>query len=151
MFLRQNGVGASMMGGYAWRRNSDGTFSRSDYPFIVPGGFSALDLYIMGFLPPGRVPVTGVIEDMKDLGSNRYQGTLVPVRIEDIVATMGPRIPSSTDSQKEYRMSFYLVHEPGRGPDPRLYNRAQGLSAAVAEFFLRATGGMMRIAPTESR
>jgi hypothetical protein len=149
MFLRQSGVGASIMGGYAWRRNSDGTFSRSDYPFIVPGGYSALDLYIMGFLPPQRVPVTGVIEDMMDLGSNRYQGALVPVRIEDIVAAMGPRIPSSTDSQKKFQMSFYLVHEPGRGPDPRLYNRAQRLSVAVAAFFLRATGGVMKVVPTE--
>ncbi len=137
------------MGGYAWRRNSDGTFSRGDYPFIVPGGFSALDLYIMGFLPPKRVPVTAVIEDMMDMGSNRYQGTLVPVRIEDIVSAMGPRIPSSTDSQKKFQMSFYLVHEPGRGPDPQLYNRAQRLSAAVADFFLRATGGVMKVVPTE--
>ena len=103
----------------------------------------------MGFLPPQRVPVTGVIEDMMDLGSNRYQGTLVPVRIEDIVAAMGPRIPSSTDSQKKFQMSFYLVHEPGRGPDPRLYNRAQRLSVAVAAFFLRATGGVMKVVPTE--
>ncbi len=149
MFLRQSGAGASIMGGFSWRRNSDGTFSQSDYPFIVPGGFSALDLYIMGFLPARRVPVTAVIEDVKDLGSNRYQGTAVPVRIEDIVAAMGPRVPSSADSQKRFQMSFYLVHEPGRGPDPRLYGRAQALSAAVAEFFHSATGGVMQVVPTE--
>jgi len=148
MFLRQSGVGGSIMGGYAWRRNSDGTFFRSDYPFVVPGGYSALDLYIMGFMPPERVGVSWVIEDVKGVDSNRYEGTLVPVRIGDIVAAMGARVPTSRDSQKEFRMSFYLVHEPGRGVDGRLYSRARGLSTAVAEFFYRATGGVMRVVPT---
>lgn len=147
MFLNRQQAGGSVMGGYSWKQNPDGTFSPSLYPFQVPGGYSALDLYIMGMLPADKVPPTTLLEDLKDLGSNRFQGTNVPVRIEDVLKVMGQRRPASADAQKVFRMTFYLAHEPGRDADPAMLERAQQLSAIVANYFPKATGGAMKVVP----
>jgi hypothetical protein len=147
LYLQPRNDGGSVMGGTAWRQNSDGTFLQSDYPFIIPGGYSALDLYVMGMLPAERVTPMLLIEDLKDLGDNRFSGSPVRVRIEDIVAAMGQRVPAYADAQKVWHMSFYVVHEPGREADPALMARAEGLAAAVVNYFYRATGGTMRVVP----
>jgi hypothetical protein len=150
LYLQRQGVGGSIMGGSAWRRNSDGTFGQSDYPFQVPGGYSALDLYVMGMLPADRVLETGVIEDLQDLGQNRFSGSAVRVKISDIIATMGERVPSAADAQKIFHMKFYVVHQPGREADPAMMERARELSIAVANYFFRATGRVMRVVASGS-
>ncbi|HEX3149279.1 MAG TPA: hypothetical protein VHR66_14490 [Gemmataceae bacterium] len=136
----------SIMNGSAWRENPDGTFSKSNHHLRLPGGLSALDLYAMGILPPEKVPDMFLLRDLK--GGDRVQATKVTVRIEDIIAAMGPREPSSAKEQKEYRLGVYLLHEPGREADAKMMSRAGELAAAVADFFNRATGGRMSIRPT---
>lgn len=139
----------SIMNGAAWRENPDGTFSRSDHHLRLPGGFSALDLYAMGVIPPEQVPDTFLLRDVEDLGGNRYQANKVTVRIEDIIAAMGPREPPSVNEQKEYRLGVYVVHEPGREADAKLVSRAGELASAVADFFNRATGGRLTLIPPD--
>jgi hypothetical protein len=139
----------SPMGGGYWRENKDGTFTKSEHLHaLVPGGYSALDLYIMGLLPPDQVPETFLLQDLKDLGGNRYQAVKVPVKMADIVAAMGPREPAAAGAQKKYRMSFYLIHDAGAKPEPKMAERARRLSTGVAEYFTRATGNRMEIVPT---
>jgi hypothetical protein len=147
-YLDRASLGNSIMGGTAWRQNTDGTFSKSDYPSGVPGGYSAIDLYVMGLLPPEKVPETFLIADLKDLGNNRFSGTKVPVRIADITAVMGPRLPSAAQAQKTFRMTFYLVHEPNREVNTETLAKARKLSAAASDFFMQASGGEMRVVPT---
>jgi hypothetical protein len=139
----------SIMDGAAWRENADGTFSKSGHHLRFPGGLSALDLYAMGVIPAEQVPDTFLLRDLKDLGGNRYQATRVTVRIEDVIAAMGPREPPSSRERKEYCLGVYLVHEPGREANARMVSRAGRLSAAVADFFHRATGGRMRLRPPD--
>lgn len=141
----------SIMNGAAWRENPDGTFGKSDHHLRLPGGLSALDLYAMGVIPAGQVPDTFLLRDLKDLGGNRYQATKVTVRIEDVVAAMGSRVPPSSREQKEYRLGVYLLPEPGREADPRMVSRAGELGAAAADFFKRASGGRMSIIPPTRR
>jgi hypothetical protein len=148
LYLQQRSAGGSIMGGGAWRRNSDGTFSPSDYPYQIPGGYSPLDLYVMGMVPAARVGPMLLIEDLKDLGENRFSGSPVQVRMEDILAVMGQRVPAYADAQRQWHMTFYIVHEPGREADPGMVARAQRLALAVANFFYRATGGVMRVVPS---
>jgi hypothetical protein len=150
LFIGGQGIGGSIMGGASWRRNPDGTFSQSDYPLQVPGGYSSLDLYIMGMLPPEKVPPTMVIEGLRDLGQNRFQGTAVNVTIDEITRAMGQRKPASGDAQKTFHMAFYVAHEPSRDASPAILARAQKLSQAVIAFFERATGGVMKIVPSGS-
>ena len=75
------------------------------------------------------------------------RATKVPVRIEDVIAAMGPRAPAADESRKEFRLGVYLLHD-GLTPRPDLLQRARGISAAVAEYFFRATGGRMLVVPS---
>ena len=134
----------SIMGGSAWQDNGDGTFSK------LPGnptvrGLSALDLYLMGLLAPEEVPDTFILRDLVRLEGDRYSATKVPVRIEDIIAAHGPRIPSHETSQKKFVLGVYMLHEPGRPPDPDLLARAQAFSEAIPRYFDLATDGRMRV------
>ena len=102
-------------------------------------GYSELDLYLMGFIPPEDVDDWLLIGDPVVM-SNPYQwgeGNITPsttpyyvirqyvdnggdypvvvrgneinVRIEDVVSVNGPRTPSSEDSQREFRMAFVIM------------------------------------------
>jgi hypothetical protein len=141
--------GYSIMGGAAWKENGDGTFSRFQHPFAVPGGYSALDLYVMGLTPPAQVPDTFLLKDLKDLGNNRYSAAKVAVRVQDIVAAMGPRLPAYNDSQKEFAMRFYLMHTPGREADSAMLARTIRLARGLKEFYEAASGGRMKVRPSE--
>src|SRR5262249_50871513 len=68
--------------------------------------YSALDQYAMGLRLPSEVPpmffVRGASGDPADaprIGVD-IRGTRKDVRIEDIVAAMGPRVPSANTAQK---------------------------------------------------
>ena len=52
---------------------------------------------------------------------------------------MGPR-PAGNESRKEFRLGVYLLHD-GAAPRPALLHKARDISAAVAEYFFRATDG----------
>ncbi|MXW38501.1 MAG: hypothetical protein F4Z65_09575 [Acidobacteria bacterium] len=70
----------------------------------------------------------------------------MPVRIEDIVDALGPRIPGADESRTEFRLGVYLLHN-GTAPRPALLHKARSISAAVAEYFFRATDGRMLVLP----
>ena len=138
----------SLMGGNIWKDNGDGTFTY-DKAGIWPSGLSALDLYVMGMIPPSEVPETFILRDVQETDRwDTVRATKVPVRIEDIVAAMGPRVPAADVSQKEFKLGIYLLHEDGRPPRADLLQRAQAIIPAIAEYFSRATGGRMRVVPT---
>ena len=150
MFQEQKGLGKSVIGGFSWFENADHTYSESNYSYGIPGGLSALDLYVMGLLPPEKVPPTFILENFKQLEWNKFEGTPVQFKIADVIAAMGERKPVSAEAQKVYQMRFYIAREPGRDPDPAMVERAQKLSVIVADFFSRATGGVMKIVPSGS-
>lgn len=150
MFIDRQIVGGSVMEGHSWKQNPDGTFSQSLFPFRVAAGYSPLDLYVMGMLPADKVPQTFLLENLKELGWNKFQGERVPVKMVDILKVMGPRRPSSADAQKVFHMTFYLAHPQGREADPEMLARAKKLSAIVAKYFLKATGDIMKIIPSGS-
>jgi hypothetical protein len=135
----------SPMGGARWVDNGDGTFTRQRSSFWFPSGFSTLDLYAMGVVGPMEVPETFILRDVSLLSANLVRASKVPVRIEDIVAVMGPRSPSSPSSQKIFKLGIYLLHEPGRQPDPDVLVRAQGVSSSLTKYFAAATGDRMQL------
>ena len=138
----------SIQSGGIWMDNGDGTFTRQDNNFPpLPNGLSALDLYAMGMIPPEEVPDTFILrpaEETFPVGTVR--ATKLPVRIEDVIAAMGPRVPAADASRKEFRLGVYLLHD-GPTPRPDMVQKARGVSAAVAEYFFRATGGRMMVLP----
>ena len=137
------------MGGAVWLDNGDGTFTRAEDGNPLPTGLSALDLYVMGMTPAAEVPETFLLRDVQETSTwGLVRATQVPVRIDDIVAAMGPRVPAADASRKEFRLGVYLLHEDGRPPRTDLVQRAQAVTAATAEYFAAATGGRMRVVPT---
>ena len=147
-FSSERYVGTSVQGGAVWADNGDGTFTRKDNRGLLATGLSALDLYAMGMIPPDEVPDTFILRAGEGTDpSGTVRATKVPVRIEDIVAAVGPRVPPAETSRKEFRLGVYLLHD-GRTPRPDLLQRAQDVSAAVSEYFFRATGGRMRVVPS---
>ena len=139
---------ASVMGGNVWVDNGDGTFTARGNSYPLATGLSALDLYVMGLIPANQVPDTFVLRDVRQVDWNRVRATKVPVRIEDIVSVMGPRLPGANASLKEFRLGVYLLHEDHRRPRADLLHRAKGVSDAVADYFARATAGRMRVVPS---
>ena len=138
----------SLMGGNVWRDNGDGTFTHDDAR-VWPSGLSALDLYVMGLIPPTEVPDTFLLTDVQDTGTyGTVRATKVPVRIEDIVAALGPRVPAADTAQREFKIGIYLLHENGRPPRADLLQRARNIVPAISEYFAMATGGRMRVVPT---
>ena len=139
---------ASIMGGDVWVANGDGTFTRTDNSHPLPTGLSALDLYAMGMISASEVPDTFILRDVQRTDRwDTVRATKVPVRIQDIVAAMGPRVPAAESSRRDFRLAVYLLHEDGRPPRADLMERARGISLAVSDYFDRATGGRMRVIP----
>ena len=140
--------GQSINGGSVWQDNGDGTFTMvNNGLWMVTTGLSALDLYAMGMIPPEEVPDTFILRPAEGTWpGGTIRATKVPVRIEDVIAAMGPRVPAADESRKEFRLGVYLLHD-GTTPRPDLLQRARDVSAAVAEYFFRATGGQMMVLP----
>ena len=141
---------SSLMGGFLWRDNGDGTFTHAAERGIWPVGLSALDLYVMGMIPASEVPDTFLLTNVEHIGywPTTVRATKVPVRIEDVVAAMGPRAPAADAAQREFKLGIYLLHEDDRAPRADLLRRARGIVPAVSEYFERATDGRMRVVPT---
>lgn len=140
---------ASVNGGSVWADNGDGTFTRqnSTGPAFLEfaEGLSALDLYAMGMIPPEEVPDTFLLRPAEGTEAwGTIEATKIPVRIEDIIAAMGPRVPAAAESRKEFRLGIYLLHDR-RSPRPDMLERARGVARAVVEYFHVATGGRMRV------
>ena len=70
-----------------------------------------------------------------------------PVRIEDVIEVLGLRTSAADTSRKEFRLEVYVLHDGG-APRPALLQKARGISAAVAEYFFRATDGRMLVMPS---
>jgi hypothetical protein len=135
----------SPMGGGHWDENPDGTFSRRPTPYLAPVGMSAFDLYNMGLLSVDEVPDTFVLVDIQPAGQNRYRARKLPVRIEDVIKAAGPRSPSAELAQREFHFTAYVLHEPGRAPDPEKVQQGREIEAQVARHFEMATGGRMKV------
>lgn len=115
-------IGYSGVGGqglefpYRLRRQADGT-----YLVEAAGGrstvFNDLELYVMGLVPASAVGEHVVFLDKSQLATIRngaiLRGPLQIVRIGDIVAADGPRVPATAAAQKSFRLAT-LVLSSGR-------------------------------------
>ena len=133
------------MGGRVWQDNGDGTFTLQGKGWPLATGLSDLDLYVMGMIPPEEVKPTFLLRDVVETGTRGLvRATKVPVRIEDIVAVMGPRVPAASEQRKVFRLGVYLLHEDGRAPRAEWLARAQNVTRQVVKYFDLATGGRAR-------
>jgi len=135
---------ASFMEGNDWEDNGDGTFTT----VAILERYSALDLYLMGFIPPEEVARFFLVtypDPDRGAGSAPRTGVTVSgeakwVAIDDIVAAQGPRDPSWQTSQRQFRQAFVLLVQNGQSPKPESIDRLETLATAWQQYFSEMTG-----------
>ena len=117
--------GGGFLNACIWKDDGDGhySFDGNAYPRGRTGSF---ELYLMGLIPASEVPPIHIADSVSgtcDHGT--ISGPIRTIPFEDIVAKLGPRSPSYTESQKDFRVA-YVVPSVGRLLNPlemTVYNR----------------------------
>ena len=134
----------SVMGGYYWRENGDGTFTPVDAHYR--GGHAWLDLYMVGLAEASEVPDDMfILRNLKPVHPGEpygpHTGEKEIVTIEQIVAAEGPREPAAAEAQKDFNAGFVYLLEPGRTPDPEMLRLHAEYRDKVLEHWSHVTGG----------
>ncbi len=143
-FPRWGTENGSVMGGAYWRENSDGTFTPTSGWSTQGGGFSWLDLYLMGLATPDEVPDMFVLHNLEQVGEERdgpYTGEKEIVSMEQVLAAMGPRNPPPERSRKVFNTGFVYFLLPGQEPDPELLREHARYRDRAVEQWRHVTGG----------
>src|SRR4029453_8622032 len=121
--------------------------------------YSLLDQYAMGLVSDSQVPDFFYVEspvnvqpprratDDPDIGVT-FNGTKRVVSIEDVIAAMGRRSPSSSGSPRVHRQAFVYVVANGTTLDNAQVAKLDGIRKAWGGFFNQATSKRMRAQTT---
>jgi hypothetical protein len=121
--------------------------------------YSPLDLYAMGLLPESQVPPFFYVDNPVNVTPSRepdsaprvgvtFNGTRRDVLIQDVVAILGPRVPSAAESARVHRQAFLLVVGQGRSPDNAHIAKIDRIRRAWESFFFQATDRQMQAITT---
>ena len=134
----------SVMGGAFWRENPDGTFSPTVGWWTKGGGFSWLDLYLMGLATPEEVPDMFILRNLRQVTSEwrgPYAGEKEIVTMEQIIAAIGLRNPPPERARKVFNMGFVYSLLPGQTPDPELLRGHANYRDRALDHWRHVTGG----------
>jgi hypothetical protein len=116
--------------------------------------YSRLDQYAMGLVPPSFVPTFFYVESptssskapesAPSIGVS-FTGTRRDVLIDDVIAVMGTRVPTFSDSPKTHRQAFIYIVSNGRTADAGQVSKLDRIRVAWESFFLSATEGRMTL------
>jgi len=121
--------------------------------------YSLLDQYAMGLVRDSQVPDFFYVEspvnvqppreatDDPDIGVT-FNGTKRVVSIEDVIAAMGRRNPSSSNSPRVHRQAFVYLVANGTTLDNAQVTKLDGIRKAWVDFFSQATSKRMRAQTT---
>lgn len=138
---------ASIMDGYSWRDNGDGTFTPTEYG----QRYGTLDQYGMGLRKADEIPAFFVLEDIRNdrdqplqfVSTNgRYSAKRVNLTVKDIERAMGKREPAIDPSAQDLRMGVVLLTPPGT-PAGELIGESFRIdrSRRLWDEFYKAAGG----------
>ena len=142
----------SVMGGAYWRENPDGTFTATDGWVTKGGGFSWLDLYLMGLATPDEVPDMFILRNLRREGPctaeawecerfGPFAADKEIVTIEQIVSAIGPRNPPMERARKTFNIGFVYFLLPGQTPDPELLREHAEYRDQAVDHWRHVTGG----------
>jgi hypothetical protein len=145
----------SIMDGYLWKDNGDGTFTAVEYD----KRYGNLDQYAMGLLPANQVPPFFLLQDIKRAADDvpldmlpvlpgaQYKGTKIDLTIDDIVRAMGPRQPATDPASGDLHMGVVLLTLPGTGPADVVGEayRIDGTRKLWDDFYNTAGGGRGKV------
>ena len=120
--------------------------------------YSDLDLYLMGLKPAKEVQNVFYVAGASNFqpgfpfsaesapeANVKFNGTAVPVSIEEIISANGPRKPATGGSQKAFRHLFVLIARSDRLPTPEEIAYVELVRAYWSDYFHNATGGTATI------
>ncbi|HEY0713327.1 MAG TPA: hypothetical protein VGF45_11685, partial [Polyangia bacterium] len=142
----------SIMDGYDWKDNGDGTFTPGRRAFR----YGVLDQYGMGLRKASEVPPFFLLEDIRDLAGNpasfvatngRYQAKKIPLTIDDIIRGTGAREPEIDPAAQDLRMGVILLGPPETRADQLIGEAFQidNTRRLWTEFYNAAGGGRGRV------
>ena len=118
--------------------------------------YSALDQYAMGLRSEAEVPPVFYVESPTNIVPDRnresnprvgvtFNGTRRDVLIQDVVAALGPRQPSVTESPRLQRQAFVFVISSGTTASRATVEKLDRFRREWEPFFHGATGERMRV------
>jgi hypothetical protein len=142
---------ASVLEGNDIVDRGDGTF-RTD---AAVQRYNLLDQYAMGLVDQTQVPPFFYVENPTNVTPRRtavsnpevgvtFSGTKRTVSIDDVIAAVGRRIPSTAESPRVYRQAFVYVVSWGNTVDPAAIEKVDRIRIAWDQFFSAATDSRMR-------
>lgn len=142
----ESGNFSSLMEGNAWRDNGNGTFTTIE---SAVNHYSKLDQYLMGLRAAdevGTITYLSVEDQFKELVRSKspVSGFSMTARrkttsVEQIIEREGPRVPSVSDAQKEFRIAFILLSERGSRPSSATVDKTARYREALVRYFSTAT------------
>jgi hypothetical protein len=117
--------------------------------------YSPLDQYLMGLRGPDEVPSFFYVADVTGTTSARdrtpqtgvpFSGTRHDVSLGDVIAALGRRSPTASDSPKVLRQSFVFVSTGGPPVDADLA-KLEHIRAAFPAFYAAGTEGRGQVDP----
>ncbi len=93
------------------------------------GVFGYTDLYLMGYVSPREMDHgNSELRYMNDsFCDSDYFGTISTLSSADIIASAGPRMPDWTESQKDFRTAWIMIHQPNDPPTLGELDKAVGI------------------------
>ncbi len=135
---------ASLLEGNRIVDNGDGTFQTAG----TVEGYSLLDQYLMGLLPPSAVPPTFVVLNSNWLSDSpprrattTITGTRRDVYIDELMRVEGLRTPDDTVAQRHFRFAFILIVPAGTTPSSDAIAKLEGYRSRFPSDYSRWTGG----------
>jgi hypothetical protein len=141
---------ASVMEGNQIADLGGGRFETVDFT----RGYSPLDLYAMGLRGPEEVPPFFYVEGADNFRPNRaykvstapeagvtFTGVRRTVRMEDVLAAMGARVPDAAHAPRSSRLAFILVSDASAPATPTRVAGVARIRTRLEELFPAATGG----------
>ena len=120
----------------------------------ITQGYSALDQYAMGLRAPSEVPPFFYVDEPDNFQPSRafkfsstpevgvtFTGVRRDLRIEDVVAAMGPRLPEAGRAPRLLRQAFVLVADEAAAATPERVHALARIRARFGPYYNEATGG----------
>ena len=120
----------------------------------ITQGYSALDQYAMGLRAPSEVPPFFYVDEPDNFQPSRafkfsstpevgvsFTGVRRDVRIEDVVAAMGPRLPEAARAPRLLRHAFVLVADETAPATPERIRALARIRTRFEPYYREATGG----------
>ncbi len=120
----------------------------------ITQGYSALDQYAMGLRASSEVPPLFYVDEPDNFQPSRafkfssspevgvsFTGVRRDVRIEDVVAAMGPRLPEAGRAPRLLRHAFVLVADETAPATPERIRALARIRARFEPYYREATGG----------